>query len=223
MDARAASGRSASTSGHRANGLWRSKTSLEIESLEVLTSTQALQARCYPKNRPGIRSSEGIEETQCSSSSTISVIEHTVPADCTIGLSVTIDPVDYISVASSLENGPLSDLSTSLNDVASVPSNPNSLESEQGSEVVKKDSLETLQQQLSSLSGKKERGNGKALTKQLPNNIEDVLPVDPNKDPAEYLFLYTKLLGAGRLQDCLIILESLDEFSVSYKVIGERT
>jgi len=72
---------------------------------------------------------------------------------------------------------------------------------------VKRNSLESLQKQLRNLTGgkeKSERGGfgGKAIARgagiQLPDNIEAVLPVNPDKDPAEYLFLYGKLLGAGR-------------------------
>lgn len=167
---------------------------------------------------------------------TILGMDHTSGAvGCTIGLNVTIGAVDYFpSASTSLENGILSDqedrlnLSTNLNKVsaweeeapaqlASGIVNPNSISE------AKKSSMESIQKQLSSLTGRKgmrERGGllGKAIVRrdliQLPDNIEAVLPVNPKKDPAEYLFLYRKLLGAGRLQDCVAILESIDEYSI---------
>lgn len=151
---------------------------------------------------------------------TILGMDHTSGAvGCTIGLNVTIGAVDYFpSASTSLENGILSDqedrlnLSTNLNKVsaweeeapaqlASGIVNPNSISE------AKKSSMESIQKQLSSLTGRKgmrERGGllGKAIVRrdliQLPDNIEAVLPVNPKKDPAEYLFLYRKLLGAGR-------------------------
>lgn len=207
---------------------------VEIERLEVLakreTSAQThvprRQAQCKPsltirpKKCPGIRSSEGVEESssqskvQCrslsdASSSTTSVIEHliddTAVSDCIIGLNVTIDAVDYFSASTSLSEQV--NLSTNLDNVsplkeASVPFafNPNFI-----SEVQKKTSMVNIQKQLSSLTCRKrtgERGSCKVIARgdliQLPEKIEDVLPVNPNKDPAEYLFLYAKLLGAGR-------------------------
>lgn len=45
----------------------------------------------------------------------------------------------------------------------------------------------------------------------LPDTIEEVLPVDSKRDPAVYLFLYEKFLEAGRLRDCVAVLESMDE------------
>jgi len=151
---------------------------------------------------------------------TISDVDHASGAavGCTIGLNVIVDTVDYFpSAATSFENGTLSNqedrlnLSSDLNNVSTWEEASSPLESgivnPNSTAESKRNSMENLQKQLSSLTGvkgKREKGAflGKAVVLgdeiQLPDNIEAMLPVNPNKDPAEYFFLYTKLLGAGR-------------------------